>query len=58
VRFKPLRHTWPERPEVSIRLGALDGDPGIRPQFRTFVASKAIWDDIPHDGLERFAEKR
>jgi len=44
---------------VSIRLGSLDDDPGIRPQFHTFVASKAVWDDIPDDGLERFdAQKR
>jgi hypothetical protein len=46
--------TWPGGPEVSLRLGTLDGDPGIRPQFRTFVASKAEWDDLPDDGLPRF----
>jgi len=38
--------TWPEGPEVSIRLGVMDGDPGIRPQAHTFVASKAPWDEI------------
>ncbi len=41
--------TWPEGPEVSIRLGALDGDPGIRPQYHTFVASRAVWDEIADD---------
>lgn len=41
--------TWPEGPEVSIRLGSLDGDPGIRPQFRSFVDSKAPWDTITDD---------
>ena len=41
--------TWPEGDEVSIRLGALDGDPGIRPQFHTFVDSKAAWDEIRDD---------
>lgn len=41
--------TWPEGPEVSIRLGAVDGDPGIRPQFHTFVGSKAPWDEILDD---------
>ncbi len=46
--------TWPEGPEVSVRFGALDGDPGIRPQYRTFVASKAVWDELPDDGLPRF----
>lgn len=38
--------TWPEGPEVSIRLGVMDGDPGIRPQAHTFVASRAPWDEI------------
>lgn len=46
--------TWPEGPEVSIRLGTLDGDPGIKPQYRSFVGSKAVWDDLPDDGLPRF----
>jgi hypothetical protein len=47
---------WPEGEEVAIRLGSLDGDPGIRPQFHTFVASRAAWDVIPDDGLERYDE--
>ncbi len=46
--------TWPDGPEVSIRLGTLDGDPGIRPQYRSFVDSKAEWDDLPDDGLPRY----
>ncbi|MGH7558788.1 MAG: GFA family protein [Gemmatimonadota bacterium] len=41
--------TWPEGPEVSIRLGSVDGDPGIRPQYHTFVDSKAPWDEITDD---------
>ena len=45
---------WPDGPEVSVRLGSLDGDPGIRPQYHSFVASKAAWDEIPDDGLERY----
>jgi hypothetical protein len=45
---------WPDGDEVGIRLGALDGDPGIRPQYRTFVASRAHWDEIPDDGLPRY----
>ena len=40
---------WPEGDEVSIRLGSIDGDPGIRPQYHTFVDSKAPWDDITDD---------
>lgn len=45
--------TWPDGPEVSIRLGTVDGDPGIRPQVRTFVDSRAPWDVITDD-LPRF----
>jgi len=46
--------TWPEGPEVSVRLGALDGDPGVRPQYRSFVDSKAAWDELPEDGVPRY----
>ena len=46
--------TWPDGPEVSIRFGALDGDPGIRPQYRSHTASAAAWDVLPDDGLPRF----
>ena len=49
---------WPDGPEVSIRLGVLDGDPGIRPQYRTFVASKAPWDELPEDGLPRYPGRK
>src|SRR5215510_7761607 len=35
---------WPDGPQVSIRMGAFDDDPGIRPQFHTFVADRAPWD--------------
>ncbi len=38
---------------VSIRLGAFDDDPGIRPTYRQFVAYAAPWEPIPDDGLER-----
>ena len=47
---------WPHGDEISIRLGTLDGDPRIRPQFRTFVDSAAPWSEIPDDGLPRFGE--
>lgn len=43
--------TWPDGPEVSIRFGALDDDPGIRPQYHSHTASAAPWDVIPVDGL-------
>ena len=41
-------------PEVmSVRLGVLDGDHGIRPEMRQHVASAASWEPIPEDGLPR-----
>lgn len=40
---------WPDGPEVSIRMGAFDDDPGIRPQCHTFVDSRAPWDEITDD---------
>ncbi len=46
--------SWPDGDEVSIRLGSLDDDPGIRPQFHTFVGSAAPWEELPDDGLPRF----
>ena len=48
---------WPDGPEVSIRLGALDGDPGIRPQYHSFVESRAVWDELPDDGLPRYPDE-
>ena len=47
----------PDDPEArSIRFGAFDSDPGVRPQHRQFVAYAAAWEPIPDDGLPRFAE--
>jgi hypothetical protein len=46
--------TWPEGSEVSVRFGALEGDPGIRPQYHTYVGSRAPWDALPDDGLPRY----
>ena len=49
----------PEDPElVSVRMGTFDSDPGIRPQYRQFVAYAATWEPIPDDGLPRFPERR
>jgi hypothetical protein len=42
--------------QMSVRLGAFDGDPGVRPSWRTYVAYAAPWEPIPDDGLQRFAE--
>jgi hypothetical protein len=55
-------HLWSQRPDdaevKSIRLGAFDSDPGIRPSKRWFVAYAAPWEPIPDDGLPRFPEGR
>jgi hypothetical protein len=49
----------PDDPSLmSVRLGAFDGDPGIRPQWRQYVAYAAPWEPIPDDGLDRFPEQR
>jgi hypothetical protein len=49
----------PENPaQMSVRMGAFDEDPGVRPSWRSFVAYAAPWEPIPNDGLERFAEAR
>lgn len=42
---------------VFVRFGSIDGDPGIRPQARQFVAYAARWEPIPDDGLPRFDER-
>jgi hypothetical protein len=47
---------WPDGDEVSVRLGSLDGDPEIRPQYHSFVDSRAPWDVLPEDGLPRYPE--
>jgi hypothetical protein len=41
---------------MSVGLGAFDGDPGVRPSRRQFVAYAAVWEPVPDDGLPRFDE--
>jgi hypothetical protein len=52
---------WSRDPDdssvMSVRLGTFDGDPGIRPTRRMFVAYAAAWEPIPDDGLERYDER-
>jgi hypothetical protein len=43
--------------QVVVRLGSIDGDPGIRPQAHQYVAYAAVWEAIPDDGLPRFPER-
>lgn len=51
-------HLYSQSPEdphrKSVRLGAIDGDPGIRPTARQHLASAAVWEPIPDDGLKHF----
>jgi len=48
----------PEDPEVmSVRLGVLDSDPGIRPSYRQFVAYAGPGEPLPDDGLRRYSER-
>jgi hypothetical protein len=42
---------------IAVRLGAVDGDPGVRPGARQFVAYAAAWEPIPDDGLPRYPER-
>lgn len=45
-------------PQVSVRLGTLDRDPGIRPEYRQYLDSAASWEAIPDDGLTRYPGSR
>lgn len=48
----------PENPDLlSIRMGTLDQDPGIRPGVHQFVDYAAPWEPLPDDGLPRFGER-
>jgi hypothetical protein len=54
-------HLWSgdsRTPMVGIRLGAVDGDPGIRPQWHQWLDSAPEWEPIPDDGLPRFSGAR
>lgn len=41
--------------QMGVRLGAIDGDPGVRPSYRHHVETAAVWERIPDDGLPRHA---
>ena len=43
-------------PAIGVRLGSVDGDPGISPQWHQYVAYAASWEEIPDDGLPRYPE--
>ncbi len=49
----------PDDPQIlSVRMGAFDGDPGVRGSYRHFVAYAAEWEPIPDDGLPRYPERK
>ena len=47
----------PQRGMLHLRLGTLDEAPSLRPQFHSYVASKAAWDVIC-DGLPQYPAGR
>jgi hypothetical protein len=44
--------------QMSVRFGAFDGDPGVRPTWRAFVAYAPPWEPVPDDGLEHYDEAK
>ena len=56
--FPPRLRSIHDPPRMAVRFGAFDGDPGVRPSHRQFVAYAAPWEPIPDDGLPRFSERR
>ena len=43
---------------MSVRLGALDQDPGVEMEWRQYVSYAATWEPIPDDGVPRYPEAR
>ncbi|HXV51893.1 MAG TPA: GFA family protein [Solirubrobacterales bacterium] len=53
-----LHTTNPENDQlIALRVGALDGDPGLRPSVHQFVDYAPEWSPVPDDGLPRFPER-
>jgi hypothetical protein len=53
-----IHTTNPDQPgHASIRMGALDSDPGVRPTLHQFTTYAASWLPIPDDGLPCFPER-
>ncbi len=48
----------PDNPEIlAVRLGAVTGDPGIRPMAHQFTDYAAPWFPVPDDDLPKFPER-
>ena len=44
--------------QMSIRMAAFDGDPGVRPSWHAFAAYAPPWEPVPEDGLPRWDEAK
>jgi hypothetical protein len=51
-------HNPEDATQMSVRLGAFDGDPGVRPSRRTYTAHAAVWEPILDDGLTRYPQAK
>lgn len=52
----PILSRFDDHPDhLGLPLGAIDGDPGVRPAMHVFVGSKAPWFEITDD-LPQFTE--
>jgi len=47
---------WPNGEMATIKLGAFDDDPQVRPMRHAYVDSRAPWDELPDDGLPRYPD--
>jgi hypothetical protein len=45
---------WPESPQASVRLSALDDPFDRKPEQHIFVRSVAPWETLPDDGAPRY----
>jgi hypothetical protein len=52
-----LMAEWADAPEVILRLGSLDGDPGVRPIAHIWTELKAPWYEIGAE-LRQFPQAR
>ena len=43
---------------IVVRLGAVDGDPGVAMEWRQWLESAPAWASIPDDGLPRYPQRR
>ncbi len=51
-------HLYSSQPELSdrvgVRLGILDGDPGVRAEWHMWCSSAPAWAPVPDDGLPHY----